>query len=118
MALYYLSQIDNYQVPLEKLIMISFLSVIIMESVDKFWEKKNVDLPPEFLTIEADDIMTIYLYIIYKLGHKSIIVQLDFIKYFTTSLTKQSIFGYYYSTFEGCIKYLEQEDKDSENILD
>ena len=115
MALYYLSQIDNYQVPLEKLIMISFLSVIIMESIDKFWKSKNIDLPPEFLTISADDVMTIYLYIIYKLGYKSIVVQLDFIKYFTTTFTKQSLFGYYYSTFEGCIRYLVEEDKDSAN---
>jgi len=118
MAFYYLSQIDNYQVPLEKLIIISFLSVIIMESVDKFWEGKNDDLPPEFLTLTADDIMTIYLYIIYKLGHTSIAVQLEFIKYFTTTITKQSVFGYYYSTFEGCIRYLELEEKDKDKNKD
>ena len=117
MALYYLSQIDNYQVPLEKLIIISFLSVIIVESVDKFWDGKNADLPPDFLTISADDIMTIYLYIIYKLGYTSIAVQMEFIKYFTTTITKQSIFGYYYSTFEGCIRFLEQEDKNKDKDI-
>ena len=113
MAIYYLSQIDNYQVPLEKLIMISFLNVIIVESVDKFWESRINEFPPDYFNIGADDIMTIYLYIIYKLGYKSIIIQLDFIKYFTTTITKQSYFGYYYSTFEGCIRYLEKEERDS-----
>ena len=113
MAIYYLSQIDTFQVPLEKLIMISFLSVIIVESVDKFWESRINDFPPDYFSIGADDIMTIYLYIICKLGSKSIITQLDFIKYFTTTITKQSFFGYYYSTFEGCIRYLEKEEKDS-----
>ena len=113
MAIYYLSQIDTFQVPLEKLIMISFLSVIIVESVDKFWEKRINDFPQDFLSIGADDIMSIYLYIICKLGYKSIVVQLEFVKYFTTTITKQSIFGYYYSTFEGCIRYLEKEGRDS-----
>ena len=113
MAIYYLSQIDTFQVPLEKLIMISFLSVIIVESVDKFWEKRINDFPQDFFSIGADDIMSIYLYIICKLGYKSIVVQLEFVKYFTTTITKQSIFGYYYSTFEGCIRYLEKEGRDS-----
>ena len=113
MAIYYLSQIDTFQVPLEKLIMISFLSVIIVENIDKFWESRINEFPPDYFSIGADDIMTIYLYIIYKLGYKSIVVQLEFVKYFTTSITKQSIFGYYYSTFEGCVRFLEQEDKDT-----
>ena len=114
-AVDYLSQIDNFQVPLEKLIMISFISVIIVDSVDKFWKKKSSELPQEFLSIGADEIMSIYLYIIYKLNLSNIIIQLEFVKHFITCMTKQSIFGYYYSTFEGCIRYLEQEDQNEKS---
>jgi hypothetical protein len=113
-AVDYLSQIDNFQVPLEKLIMISFISVIIVDCVDKFWEKKSSELPQDFLSIGADEIMSIYLYIIYKLNFSEIIIQLEFIKHFTTCMTKQSIFGYYFSTFEGCIRYLQQEEDEKE----
>ena len=108
LAINYLSRINSYKVPLEKLIMISYLSVLITKSIDKYWEAKKDDVPNNFLNIDADEIMSIYLYIAYKLNLPSIVVQLEFIKYFTTSITKQSMLGYYYSTLEGCIKYMLQ----------
>lgn len=114
LAISFLKRINNYKVPLEKLVIVSYISVLIVDCVDKYWEDKKDEIKPDFLNIDADQIMSIYLYIIYKSGLSEIIVQLDFIKYFTTRTTKQSIFGYYYSTFEGCIRYLL---KSTENIL-
>ena len=112
-AINYLKQINRYRVPLEKLIMISYLSELIIKCVDKYWENRKDELSPNFLNLDADEIMSIYLYIIYKFNLSTIVVHLEFIKYFTTTITKQSIFGYYYSTFQGCLKYvLESEVKD------
>ena len=36
----------------------------------------------------------------------SIYTELDFIKYFTGSITKQSMIGYYYTTVEGCLAFI------------
>ena len=108
LAINYLKQITNYKVPLEKLIIISYLSELIIKSVDKYWESRKGEIPPNFLSLDADEIMSIYLYIIYKVNMITLVDQLEFIKHFTTSITKQSIFGYYYSTFEGCLRYLEK----------
>jgi hypothetical protein len=103
----YLKKIKSYKAPLEKLIIISYLSVLIIDEVDKHWESKKAKLPSNFLNIDADDIMSIYLYIINKSNDPSLLIDFDFIKYFTTSITKQSVLGYYFSTFEGCLKYIE-----------
>ena len=110
LAINYLKQITNYKVPLEKLIIISYLSELIIKSVDKYWESRKGEIPPNFLSLDADEIMSIYLYIIYKVNMITLVDQLEFIKHFTTSITKQSIFGYYYSTFEGCLRYLEKSE--------
>ena len=37
--------------------------------------------------------------------------QLDYIQYFTGTATKQSMVGYFYTTVEGCIKYLMSIEK-------
>ena len=113
-AINYLKQIDTYRAPLEKLIVIALISVIITDCVDKYWESLKKDLPGKFLNIDADELMSIYLYIIYKLRMPSLFVQLDFIKYFTTNISKQSMIGYYYTALEGCLNFiLSLEDKSS-----
>ena len=53
--------------PLEKLTVLALVSVIITNSVDKYWEKEKDNLPSKFLTIDADELMSIYLYIIYNM---------------------------------------------------
>ena len=110
LAITYLKRINSYKTPLEKLTMISYISVIIMDSVDKYWENRNEEMPPNFLNLDADEIMSIYLYILYKIDFPEIVIHLEFIKHFTTSVTKQSIYGYYYSTIEGCLRYLQQTE--------
>ena len=116
LAINYLSQIDSYKVPLEKLTVIALISVIITNCVDKYWESMQKDLSAKFLNIDADSLMPIYCYIIYKLKLPSLYIHLDFIKYFTTVITKQSMIGYYYITLEGCLNYI-LSIKDKESLL-
>ena len=58
------------------------------------------------MNVNADELMSIYLYIIYNMNLYSIYTQLDFIRYFTGSITKQSIIGYYYTTIEGSLAFI------------
>ena len=113
-AINYLKQIDTYKVPLEKLIVIALISVIITDSIDEYWGLVKKDLSAKFLNIDADELMTIYLYIIYKMKMPSLFIDLDFIKYFTTPVSKQSMIGYYFTALEGCLNFiLNIKDKDS-----
>ena len=113
-AINYLKQIDSYKVPLEKLTVIALISVIITDCVDKYWDSMKNNLAKKYLNIDADELMSIYLYIIYKLNMPSLYVHLDFIKYFTTPISKQSMIGYYYTALEGCLNFiLNMKDKNS-----
>ena len=113
-AINYLKQIDAYKVPLEKLIVIALISVIITDCIDKYWGLLKNDLSTKFLNIDADELMSIYLYIIYKMKMPSLFIHLDFIKYFTTPVSKQSMIGYYFTALEGCLNFiLNIKDKNS-----
>ena len=111
-AIEYLKQIDAYKVPLEKLTIIALISVIITDCIDQYWDSMKNEIPPKLLNIDADELISIYLYIIYKLKMQSLFVHLDFIRYFTTQISKQSMIGYYFTAVEGCLNYiLKAEDK-------
>ena len=52
--------------------------------------------------------MSIYLYIVCNVKYKdlNIFTELDFIQYFTTIISKQSMVGYYYTTVNGCLNFI------------
>ena len=52
--------------------------------------------------------MNIFIYIIIKAKMSDIIVYCKIISLFTTCITKSSMIGYYYSTFEASISYIMQ----------
>ena len=62
---------------------------------------------PEMLSIDSDELLTIFIYIIYKCKISSFFVHADFINYFLTPTTKSSsMIGYYYITFKGALDFL------------
>ena len=112
-AIEYMKTIVNYKVPIEKLTIIALTSIAITKCVDEYW-KKEKDLPPKFLNIDADEIMSINLYIIYNMNLPSIFTELDFIQHFTTDISKKSMVGYYYTTLRGCLDFImKAETKES-----
>ena len=109
----YIQTIKDFNIPLDKLTIIALTSVLITDEVDNYWKGEKVF--KDYLTIEADDLMAIYLYIIYNMDLPSIFTELDFIKYFTGSTTKQSMIGYYFSTIEGCLTFI-MDSKTKEDL--
>jgi len=109
----YIQTIKDFNIPLDKLTIIALTSVLITDEVDNYWKGEKVF--KDYLTIEADDLMCIYLYIIYNMDLPSIFTELDFIKYFTGSTTKQSMIGYYFSTIEGCLTFI-MDSKTKEDL--
>ena len=100
----YIESIKDYNFPLDKLTIIALTSVLITDDVNNFWKGgKNFK---DYLTITADDLMAIFLYMVYNLELPSIYTELNFIKYFTGSTTKQSMIGYYYTTIEVCLSFI------------
>ena len=113
-AISFLKKIKDFKVPLEKLIIVASVSSIITDCVNRFWKSTQNIIKPEMLNIDADELMTIFIYIIYKCNLPSLFVHADFINYFISKTTKSAMIGYYYITLQGCLDFiLEIKDKSS-----
>ena len=72
----------------------------------------EIFIQPSMLSIDADELMTIFMYIIYKSHMPILFVHGDFIKFFTSPTTKSTMIGYDYTTLQGCLDFLlEVKDK-------
>ena len=105
-AIKYIETIKDYKTPLDKLTVIALVSALIKDCVDDCWKDvKNIQ-DNKFLSIDSDALLSIYLYIIWKMDTEIIYTHLDFIKYFTGTITKQSIIGYFCITVESSLEYI------------
>ena len=68
------------------------------------------------LNLEIDQLMSIFIYIIIKSQIYDISVHCKIIKSFTTCITKASMIGYYYSTVEASVKYIQSIENVKELI--
>ena len=108
----FLKEINNYNAPFEKLIIIASLSSLISESIDDFYKDLKEFIKPSMLNIGADELTSIYLYIIIKVNLPELFIYCDLIEYFTVSSTKSNMFGFYFSTVKGVLNHiLEVDDK-------
>ena len=115
-AIYYFKNIKDYNIPLDKLTIIALVSVLITDCIDEFWKTEMENLDTKFLKVDADELISIYLYIIYNLDLPSLYTQLDFIENFTGSITKQSMIGYYFTSVVGSLEFIMSSDK-KEDLL-
>ena len=106
-AIQLLKQIKKYKTPFEKMMIIASISNEITDCINDFWTEMENYIKKDFLGIEAEQIMTIFIYIIIQSGITDIFVHCKMIKYFTTCTTKSSMIGYYYSTIEASITYIK-----------
>lgn len=105
-AIRLLKSISEYRAPFEKLIIIASLSAEITVCVNNYWKNMKKIISPSLLSIDADELMTIYIYLIIHSQMPEIFIHSAFVKYFTTSYTKSNMVGYYYSTLEGSLEFL------------
>jgi len=105
-AINLLKTIVNYKVPFEKMMLISTISLEITECVNEFWKEYEYVIEPNNLNIDADELMSIFIYIMIKSELYDLFVHLRLIRDFTTSSSKSTMVGYYYVTLEASIMYI------------
>lgn len=115
-AIELLRSIRKYRTPFEKMMIIASISDEITECVNNFWNDMNKYIKSTFLNIEADELMTIFLFIIIKSGMPELTIDAKMIKNFTSSTTRGTMIGYYYTTLEASIAYIE-ELKDTNELV-
>ena len=109
-AINLLKSIKKYKTPFEKILLIASISDQIMESVDSFWKGMEQYIEKDFLFIETEEIMSIFLYIIIQSQMPEIYLYCKIINNFTTDFTKRFNISYNYTLLEGSIDEINELD--------
>lgn len=123
-AIKMLKSINRYRVPFEKMILIATLASEITECVNEFWKDFENIITSSLLNIDADELMTIFIYVVIKAHMPELLIHSKFIKEFTTSNSRSTMIGYYFTTLEASIIYIlsvkdkeSLRSKDKENLI-
>ena len=106
-AITLLKQIEKYKAPFEKMLIFASLGDEIKNCVDDFWKDMEGYVKSDVLGVEAEQLMTIFIYIITKAKINDILVHCKLIQLFTTSVIKSSMIGYYYSNAEASVTFIQ-----------
>ena len=113
-AIKMLKSINRYRVPFEKMILIATLASEITECVNEFWKDFENIITSSLLNIDADELMTIFIFVVIKSHMPDLLIHSKIIKEFTTSNSRSTMIGYYFTTLEASIIYiLSTKDKES-----
>ena len=93
-AIKLLNSLKKYKAPFEKIVIIAAISDQITECASSFWSEMEKYIKNSFLFIEADEIMTIFLYIMIRSQMPEIIVFSKMITNFTTPNTRSFNISY------------------------
>lgn len=108
--------IKMVQAPIDKINVLYSMGNEVIENINKIWKPLEKYLPKNYLSVDGDELIKIFAYIIIKAKMPEILSHLSFIKNFTTKDTKSSMIGYYYTTIEaGVILAKKMEEKDYMN---
>ena len=105
-AINLMKSLRKYKTPFEKIILIAAISDQIMESATNFWKDMEPYIEKDYLFIEADEIMTIFLYIIIQSQMPEIFLYCKIINNFTTQFTKAFNIAYNYTLLEASLDYI------------
>ncbi len=106
-----LKLLNSYKIPYEKMAVIASISNEITDCVNDFWKDMEKIITTSLLNIDADELMSIFIYIIIKAQMPSLIVHMKMIKEFTTCITKTTMMGYYFVTLDASIIYILELDE-------
>lgn len=95
--------------PFDKMMLIASMSTEITQCVDTYWNTLDSVLPNYYLSINADEFLSLYIFCVIKAQFPELIIHEKIIQYFTTKTTKSSTIGYYNVTLNAAIEYIQNE---------
>ena len=105
-AIKLLSSLKKYKAPFEKIVIIAAISDQITECATSFWSEMEKYVKNSFLFIEADEIMTIFLFIMIRSQMPEIIIFSKMITNFTTPNTRAFNLSYNFTLLEASLEYI------------
>ena len=113
-AINLLKNLKNYKTPFEKIVILAALSDQITESVSNFWSSMMNYIKNSFLFIEADEIMTIFVFIIIKSQMPELFVESKIINNFTTPSTRAFNISYNLTLLEASMETISKMENSKE----
>ena len=98
-----LKRIEEYQTPFDKISLLASMSTDVIDNVMKAWKHLEDNLPKNYLSIDGDELILIFSFIVIKAEMPELLTHLFFIKNFITQDMKSSMIGYYYTTIEASV---------------
>ena len=95
--------------PFDKMMIIASMSTEISQCIDTYWNNMDDYLPNYFLSINADEFLSLFIFVVIKAQFPELIIHEKIIQSFTTKTTKSSTIGYYNVTLNAAIEYIQNE---------
>ncbi len=76
----------------------------VLSEIDDFW--KNIPLQSKYKSVDADNLLSLFIYLMIKAQINNLIIQLEIIEDFTSRNLKLSRKGYFFNLFQSSIEYL------------
>ena len=105
-AINLLKGLKHNKTPFEKMMLIASISTEITKCVNNYWKGMEHYINPTLLNINADELMSIFIFIVIKSQMPELIIHKKIISDFTTKNIKQSSIGYFNITLEGSVQYI------------
>ena len=116
-AIKLLKSIIKYKTPFEKIILLAAISDQIMESANTFWKGMEQYIAKDFLYIDSDEFLKIFLFVVIKTQMPEILIECKIINNFTSDFTKSFNLSYNFSLLQASIDYINDiKDINSLNI--
>ena len=113
-AINLLKNIKNYKTPFEKIVILAALSDQVMESVSTFWSSMQNYVKNTFLNIEADEIMSIFVFIVIKSQMPELFIESKIISNFTTPSTRAFNIAYNLTLMEASLETITKMENSKE----
>jgi len=94
----------------EKFIIICRVKDEIMESIERYWETWDPNIPAQKLMIDSDQLLTIVTYCIVKTRNCKLVSYLGFIREFMGKNQLEN--SYYFTTYDAAMNYLLKLEED------
>ena len=105
-AIKLLTNLKKYKAPFEKIVIIAAISDQITEAATTFWSEMEKYIKKDFLAIEVDEIMAIFLFIVIRTQMPEIIIFSKMITNFTTPNTRSFSISYNFTLLEASLEYI------------
>ena len=107
--------------PYKKMMLIASISTEITECVNSYWAGMENMLPSSgYLQVNSDELLKIFIFIVAHTQLSELFINAKFVQNFTFSLTKSSMIGFYNSTLDAAINYIQikllEDIKDNDKI--